>query len=168
MSQEVVVHYTEAIVRQAANYFFARFLRRNVVNVVVGVGLPMLGLGAWLLSVLDWPFAAALGGLGIMLVGMVVFAGFAYGRAAVARFREMRDPTVLWRFEEEFFATKSELGSGELKWRAVSEIWRFPGVWLFFFGKNNYGYSSLPTAELSPELQEYILDRVQANGGKIT
>ncbi|HYT94329.1 MAG TPA: YcxB family protein [Gemmataceae bacterium] len=164
MTHEVAVHYSEGIVRQAARCFLARFIRRDA---IIGGGAALLALGAWLGFGFDWPYAAALAGSGFVLVAVVVFVGLAYVRAAVGKFRAMRDPTVLWRFGDESLGTTSELGTVELKWEVVSEVWRFPDVWLLFFGSSGWGYSTLPTTSVSPELQEYILSRVTTHGGRI-
>jgi hypothetical protein len=54
--------------------------------------------------------------------------------------------------------SKSGLGKVELPWTAVKKVWRFPEVWLLFF--DGGGYSTLPTAQLDPELRAFILDRI--------
>jgi hypothetical protein len=154
MAHEVSVHYTEAIVQRAARQFLMRFIRRDV---LIGVAAVLFAVVIWLGFGLDWQYAALLAGLGIALVAMVVFVGFVYVRASVGKFRAMRDPTVQWRFGDESFATVSDIGSAELKWLAVIEVWQFPDVWLLFFGKRGWGYLTLPTANLSLEQKEYIL-----------
>ncbi len=164
MTHEVAVQYSEEVVRKAARCFLARFIRRDA---LIGGAAILLALGAWLGFGLDWPYPAALAGLGCVLVALVLLVGLAYVRSAVGKFRALREPTVLWRFGEESLATSSDLGSVEIKWAVVSEVWRFPGVWLLFFGSRGWGYSTLPTASVSAELQEFILSRVRTHGGSI-
>ena len=165
MTYEVTTLYTEATVRRAAKHFLVRFTRRDA---IIGIGAALAGFGSSLWFGLHWPFAVALGGLGVALVALVFAVGLLYVRSAIGKFRAMENPTVLWRFNDESIATTSELGSAEIKWRTVSEVWRFPEVWLVFFGASGWGYSTIPTSSLSGEVQEYILGRIKAHGGKIT
>jgi hypothetical protein len=165
MPYEISVCYTEAIIQRAAKYFFGRFTRREA---VIGLGAVLAGAAAWFGLGLDWAYAVALAGAGLALVAVVVLVALAYVRGAVGKFRAMRDPTVRWRFGDDGLATTSELGSVEIKWEAVSEVWRFPEVWLFFFGASGWGYSTLPSDTLKPEVQGYIVSRIQANGGKVS
>ena len=165
MTYEIRVCYTEAVVRRAAQRFLARFTRRDV---AIGLGAALAGAGAWLGLGLDWPYAAALVGVGLALVALVVLVGLAYVRAAIGKFRAMADSTVLWRFGDDSLATASDLGSVEIRWQAVSEVWRFPEVWLLFFGARGWGYSTLPTDALETEVQDFILARIRANGGKVS
>jgi hypothetical protein len=164
MTYEVQVHYTEMLVRKAAHRFLARFARRDV---AIGLGGVLAGIGAWLALGLHWPYAVALVGAGLVLIALAVFMSLAYVRSALGKFRALADPVVLWRFGEDSLATTSNLGSAEIRWQVVSEVWRFPEVWLLFFGSKGWGYSTLPTDALKPDVQEYILARIQANGGKV-
>lgn len=164
MTHEVAISYTETMVRQAGRRFLMRFAGRDI---LVGLGMMVLAPAMWLGWGLDWPYAAVLGGAGLVLLLVVVSAGILSVRTALAKFRALRDPTVVWRFSDDFFATRSDLGSVEIRWEAISEVWRFPEAWLLFFGKTAHGYSTLPTACLSPELQEYVLSQVSAHGVKV-
>src|SRR5262249_19788483 len=119
MTYEVQVHYNEMLVRKAAHRFLARFARRDV---AIGLGGALTGVGAWLGLGLDWPYAVALAGAGLVLVALPIFVGLAYVRSALGKFRALADPVVLWRFGEDSLATTSNLGSAEIRWQAVSEV----------------------------------------------
>jgi hypothetical protein len=165
MAHEVPVLYTEAIVKRAAWYFLWRFVRRDV---VIGSILVILGLVAVLLWNLEWPHLVILAGLGVALIVIMTWLGLSITRGSLARFRALGNPTVAWRFSEDTFATKSDLGSAETKWEIISEVWQCPGVWLLFFGKWGGGYTCLPTQGLSPEVQDYILSHIRAHRGRVT
>lgn len=165
MDYEVEVTYSEATVRHAARCFLTRFIRRDVL-IRLGGALMALGALVWLEG--TWPYAAILGGMGLALVALVVSVGLAYTHSAVTKFQSMRDPVVRWSFGDNSFAARSDLGSTELKWEALSQVWRFHDVWLLFFGASGWGYSTLPTNALSPEVKEFILSRIKTHGGKIT
>jgi hypothetical protein len=164
MATEFVVQYSELLVRDAARCFLIRFARRNLVG--AGVAVLIASIVCLLLGA-DWWYVAALATLGCGLAVLVMMLGLAYTRAAVAKFKAMSDPTVRWGFDDESITTHSDLGSAQLRWKCVSDVWRFPKVWLLFFGKHGWGYSTLPVEELPPELKEYILARIQSNGGNI-
>jgi hypothetical protein len=164
MMYEIQVDYTETVVRRAAMHFLTRFVRRDA---VIGLAMVCFAFGAWLGLGVDWRFAAVFACVGLALVSIVSFVGLAYVRSAIGRFRAMRVQQVLWRFDNDCLATKSDLGSVEIKWQMVSAVWRFPEVWLLFFGRYGSGYSTLPTNALMPEVKEYVLGRIQANGGKV-
>ena len=48
----------------------------------------------------------------------------------------------------------------------MKEVWQLGDVWLLMFGKSQF--LMLPTANLPAEMQELILQRVRAAGGKIS
>jgi hypothetical protein len=163
MMYEIQVDYSETVVRRAALHFLTRFIRREA---VIGFVLAFVAIGAWLGFGIDWRLAAVFASIGLGLAALVIFVGLAYVRSAIGKFRLMKIPTVTWRFEDDCLAARSDLGSVEIKWQAVSAVWRFPGVWLLFFGTRGWGYSTLSTAALGSEVLEYVLARIRANGGK--
>ena len=160
---EITVEYTEAIIRNAAKRFLVRFAVRDT---IIGILFALFSLGAYLGTDVDWRLCAVLGGVGIGFVILMISLGFFYIRSSAAKFRAMRDPKVRWRFTHVTLGTRSELGSTEISWRMISDVWCFPEVWLVFFGKQGYGYSTLPTAGLNIELKEFILAKVGTHSGK--
>ena len=48
---------------------------------------------------------------------------------------------------------------------AVTQLWRFSHFWLLSLSKTQF--ITLPLADLSPDMQAYVLQRVRAAGGKI-
>jgi len=163
MSFEITVRYTEAILRRAARRFLWRFMGREALLPPAGFLLALL---LWfVLAVREW-YVVVLGGGCLMLTAMVLLAGVLYTNRAVKRFRLMKDPAVVWRFSEEGLSSASELGTIEAKWEAVSGLWRFPDVWLLFFGST--GYSTLPADSLALELRTFLESKVRQAGGKIT
>lgn len=162
---EVRIEYDEATVRLAAWRFLARFARSR--DFLIGLGLLAVALGAWLGLRLDFGSVAILLGLAVILIAFAMASGLLYVRAALAKFRALKDPTVVWRFSDEVISTRSDLGQAEIPWRLVTRVLRFPEVWLLFFGPGGYGYSTLPTAGLNAELRDYVVARVRANGGKV-
>src|SRR6266542_1508692 len=162
MSFEITVRYTEAILRRAARRFLWRFMGREA---LLPPALFLLALLLWFVfDVREW-YVVVLGGGCLMLTAMVLLAGALYTNRAVKRFRLMIDPIVVWVVSEENLSSVSELGTIEVKWKAVSGLWRFPEVWLLFFGST--GYSTLPADSLDPELRTFLESKVRQAGGKV-
>jgi hypothetical protein len=159
---EVAVPHSEAVARQAARRYFGRLFRRDGLAAVGGL---VLALVAWRALGLDW-LALILGAISALLLGLLVAVWFAHTRAALAKVRAMRNPTVVWRFTDDRLSADSELGAVSMPWRSVARIWRFPEVWLLSF-RGGFGYSTLPTEPLTAEIREFIEARVRENGGRI-
>lgn len=163
MTYRVETEYSEELIRLAARYFLRRFLLPEVVIGGVMVFAAAVALMADATPVwLSW----TAGGLGFMLIAISAFVASRSVRAAREKFAMMGNGRAVWTFSETTLGTKSELGMAEIPWRLVTKVWCFPEVWLLFFG--TAGYSTLPTAALSPELQAFILSQVRAGGGKVT
>jgi hypothetical protein len=81
------------------------------------------------------------------------------------RFRQMRKPEGTFEPGQDMFRMTSDVGSTELSWKTVTEVWRCPDFWLLFFSRSQF--VTLPTADLSGEACEFILDRIESHGGKV-
>jgi hypothetical protein len=162
---EIKVDYTEQVVKRAAMHFVLRYVRRDT---VVGLVMIFFAFGEWVTEQMEGRFAAMLALGGFVLIGMISFVGLRYVRSAWAKFRSMNIKQVVWRFDEDFLASDSDLGSVKIRWQQVSAVWRYPEVWLLFLGKSGSGYSTLPTESLSSEVREFVLDRIQEKGGRIS
>ena len=86
---QVEICYTEALVKRAARDFLVRFVRRDLLTGIAG---GLAALVAWLYFGVGWYYAAALGGVGLFLAAVVVFAGMAYVRSALGKFRAAAKP----------------------------------------------------------------------------
>ena len=161
-SYEIQVVYTEDMVRLAGRRYLVRFARRDTLIALIVV---LFAVSLWLTFELDWKQPVGLCALALCLFALVFFVGRRYVRLSLAKFRALKDPTVVWWFSEETIAAQSEIGKMEVRWDVITHIWRFPEAWLLFAG--NSGYSTLPTSVLTPELQDFIVSRVKAHGGKI-
>ena len=162
MVYSIDVHYTEATIRSAAHRFLKRFLLPEI-----AVGLAAVVLGALMYGVNAAPLWVALT-LGVAGLALVLASGavaLRYVSQARRKFAAMGDAHAVWRFSDAALGTKSGLGTTEIPWRLVTKVWRFDDVWLLFFDAG--GYSTLPTAQLSPDVRDFIVRRVEASGGKV-
>jgi hypothetical protein len=157
---EVTVEYGEPIMRLAGRYFFWRFIRRDwfLPFFLISVAVIM-----WRIFK-EWHYLAVVL-LALAYVLFVVIMARRTVRQSLARAGLLKNPVAAWRCSEESFAFRTENSSGEMRWEVISEVWRYPEVWLLFFG--DYRYSVLPVTNFPPELLEFIAERVRAKGGRI-
>ena len=162
MSYTIDVHYTDAMIRAAAQHVLKRFLLPEL-----AIGLSAVVASAVLYGVDALPLwvAMSFGGAGLALVVIARAVALRHTSAARRKFVAMTDAHVVWSISEATLGTKSELGTVEVPWRLVTKVWRFDDVWLVFFDAG--GYSTLPTAPLSDDVRNLIVRQVRASGGKV-
>lgn len=163
MPLETTLHYTPDLVRHAVLCFWRRSVGLRTV-LVTGVMLLWLGVllargdRSWQVGVVGTAVAIS------VLVGVMVYA--VHYRNAMAKLRDMGGTAqAALRTEEEHFTLTSEAGQATLPWRSVKEVWQFERVWLLLFSPAQF--STLPVADLPPEMQDFIETRVRAAGGKV-
>jgi len=162
MPHEATLIYSESLLRQAVFGFWRRSVGIGffVALLVAAIGLVVLvalGQASWLI-----------GGLAAVLLVGIAFAIVVYVvhyRRSLHKFRQMGQPRATFRADESTFTISSDIGTTTIQWSAVKELWQFPSVWLLLYSKAQF--STLPLACLSPETQTFVLQRVQAAGGKV-
>ena len=162
MKHEVVATYTEAVVKTATRRFIGKFLGWDYlivweVMLVAFVVLLTFGERGWLVG--------ALGMLIVLSAAVAVMVWVTFHRRALGTFRKMTNPVANFTFDDDGIAVSSELSTGTLKWQAVQKLWCFPEAWLLFVAKGVY--STLPTACLTPEVQQFIVEKLKNQGTKI-
>jgi len=156
------LHYSEALIRRAVQ----RFWWRTTGWRYVGAFLVVAGSFFYLLWSGDRSWWVGL--FGAVLALAVVFAVALYAihyRASVGRFRRMRTPEATIELGEERFRVSSDVGTSELAWSAVTEVWLFPEFLLLFFSAAQF--ITIPTADLDTNSRDFILAKARANGAKV-
>lgn len=159
----VKLHYSEALVRRAAWSFW-----RRITGWRYFLALALL-LASLIHSVANgdrsWWVGMCASVLGLSLIfAMALY--FIHFRGAITRFRRMRSPEATFEAGADRFRITSDVGSSELSWSAVTEIWQFADYWLLFFSRAQF--ITLPLADLDHEAQELVLDRARSHGAKIS
>jgi len=162
MSYETTLIFSEPLVRQAVFAFWRRTIGIGyVIALVVSVfSLGLLiaqGNTSWLIGALATALA-----FGVLFV---VFLYVGHYRNSLNKFREMGSPHATFLAEEASFTIGSSIGTTTLQWSAIKELWQFSGIWLLLYSKAQF--STLPLTDMPPEMQAFILQRVQEAGGKI-
>jgi len=76
----------------------------------------------------------------------------------------MRVPEATLEVGEDRFQVSSDVGTSELEWSAVTEIWSFPEVILIFLSRAQF--MTIPTADFDTNARESILSKARSHGVK--
>lgn len=101
--------------------------------------------------------------IGALLAATIYTVHF---RASLTKFRQMRTPEATFEIGGERFRMTSDIGSTELSWRAVTEIWQFREFWLLLFSRAQF--VTLPLADLDTDARSLIIERATSHGAKVS
>lgn len=157
------LHYSEALVRSAVGAFWRRVTGWRYFAAVALVLVSLIfslasGDRSW------WVGASA-----SVLCLAAVFAVALYVvhfRGAITRLRRMKSPEATFEVGEDRFRVTSDVGSSELAWSAVTEIWQFREIWLLFLSPAQF--ITLPLADLDSEARDLILSCARSHGAKVS
>ena len=160
--EAITLRYSEALLRRAVRAFWWRTTGWTYVAAFALLScassyLVWKGDRSWLVGV-----------LGAVLVLAITFAVALYiihYRGTIGRLRRMRTPEATIEIGEEKFRISSDVGTSELAWTAVTEVWSFPEFLLVFLSKAQF--ITLPTKDLGAHACELILSKAMANGAKV-
>jgi len=137
----------------------------------VGVGLPIV----LILMTVYWVFLLArgdsswiVGALAAILfvaVAFIIAIYIVHYRNAFKKLRAMGPPRATFAAHTDHFSFASQIGTSTLRWSSVRELWCFPTFWLLLFSKAQF--ATLPLADISAEMQTFVVERVRENGGTI-
>jgi drug/metabolite transporter (DMT)-like permease len=158
----IKLHYSEALVRRAVRSFWHRSLGWKYIAalLILFAGLASMLWGgdrSWQVGV-----GGAVLGFGV-LFGVVLY--LAHYRASLTRFRRMQIPEASLELGDERFRISSDVGSSDLAWSVITEVWRFPEFWLIFVSRGQF--ITIPTADLDPETREFLIAKINSNGIKV-
>jgi hypothetical protein len=158
----ITLHYSKDLIRKAVIAFWWRVIGWRYLATLVLLSTSLI----YLLAVGDRSWVIGVVGFGFALG--VIFAAALYVihyRASLARFRRMRSSEAIFEPGAQTFRISSGIGSVDLTWSAIKEIWCFPDFWLFFFSPAQFNI--IPLADLDSEAREFILGRLRSQGIKI-
>ena len=158
----LTLHFSENLIRSAVFSFWCRTLGWVYPAAILLLGAATVALIA--LGDRSW----YLGIFGTVLVLALTFAAALYAthrRDSLGRFRRMKSPQATLELFEEHLRVTSDVGSSEMIWKAVCDLWCFSNYWLLFF--NRAQFITLPLEDLDDEARRFIIEKVQAHGGKV-
>lgn len=156
------LHYSEALIRSAVWAFW-----RRVTGWRYFVAIALV-LGSFIYSVSSGDRSWRVGMSASILCLAVIFAVALYVihyRGAITRFRRMELPEATFEAGDDRFRVTSDVGSSELSWSTIIEIWQFPEFWLLFLSRAQF--ITLPLADLDTEARDLILNRAKSHGAKV-
>lgn len=161
--EPITVHYSEAMIRRAVRAFWLRTLGVQLAPAFAIIALSLSSV--YMLDRETWtvPLLSALA----LIVVVVAAAGYVvHMRNSLGRFHRMNEPLSTLELRERNFKMTSDVASLETRWDLITEVWRFPDVWLLFFDRS--AFLILPIATLDSAAQAFILERVKAHGGNVS
>jgi hypothetical protein len=155
------VRYSEALVRKGVRRHYASVLRREV-NAALYVALCLLIC----LLVYDfsrgrvsWVDGAA--GTVIVLAPAILFYTYsAHVGQALARLRQMAQPTATFDANTESLTVTTDMGSSTFPWRRFKGIIRADNFWVLLLGQN--ASLTLPTDSVDPTALKFIQEQVSS------
>jgi hypothetical protein len=147
---------------RATLFYWRRKLGRDYLGWTLGllaavVMLALLGVGGWFIAVL-----ATLVGMSALLPIVGVYYA---RRAARESMRKLDPPRAEVALAEDGFTMTTSMGTSNLKWSAINEVWRAPEFTLVFFSADTFAV--LPAAGAPARFLDTFAERVRAAGGKV-
>jgi drug/metabolite transporter (DMT)-like permease len=162
MSHQVTFQFDEHLIRRAVLWR----LRRHYGIIYV---VALLIAAAYLIAaVISGDQSWLVGVVGTILALGTVFPIASYAvasRRAVRRIREMAVPEATFTASEQTYSISSGGGSSTLPWSTLTEVWQHPDFWMMFLSKSQYFV--IPLAGFTPEVREFVLQRVRDAGAKV-
>lgn len=159
----VTLHYTEALRKKATSTYIRRYV--SPLDLILSGGFALLGWYLHLTSV----ESDSLGWLTILAtILFVLFTAYRVYMPIVIRkrFEMLNPPTATLELTPATINMRTNLGYQEITWKLIKEVTRHDGFWFFHFAPQQY--VTLPLDGMTPEHQQYILDRVKEAGGKVS
>ena len=111
-------------------------------------------------------FVGGLGTLVIISFTVITASYFVHLKRALSRLRRMKTPEAKLELGEDRFKVASDIGSSEIEWSLITNLWRFEHAWLLFFSGSEF--MTLPVDGISAESKAFIIKKAEENGAKIT
>jgi YcxB-like protein len=156
MNNAHTLKYERDLVTKAVRSFFLRKLGVGYfIALLLLLGYLIYDLAAgdrsWLVGTMG-----AVIGFGI-LVPLAAMIG--HIRLGLRKLAEMPDATATMTITDSGLVVRSAIGSSEITWRTITEVWQYPDYWLLLSGR--HFLMTLPLIELSEEERRSILAAFQ-------
>ena len=160
MHRIITVTYTEEMVRDAVRAFVWRRLIINQKRLWVAETAIIL-LFVWQLVGDGAGWAIGVLGIAALLYpSMIVLAWVAHYRNTAGKLRKMSTRQATFALRDEGFDVASELGSAQIPWSTVTEIWQRPTYWMIFTAINQF--MTLPIQAASVDDLDFMKSKVRS------
>jgi hypothetical protein len=154
-SHQFSVRFDDDVVRDAIRAFV---IQRMIREQKMMWGAAALMVGVAVVFYLQNPVNLSLAGLALVVSCFpVVFLALVWRAHHVntfGRYKRMGDRRAEITIDPEGFGVESDLGSGRLTWRNITEIWERPRSFMIFSG--SAAFNTLPRETMPQEVQAYL------------
>lgn len=156
------LNFNPSVLRQAVRGFCWRVtgLRFFMALAAVAIGFAV--------SIHEGDTSWMTGVLGVVLAVGIIFPAALYVvhyRSAFQKLRDMGSPQATLEASDNGLSLSSGAGSASIPWTAIVEIWQLKGCWLLLLSRSQF--FTLPLVDMTPELEAFILAKVQVCGGRV-
>jgi hypothetical protein len=151
MNETLTLMFSKPLVKRAVRSYF---LRKMGLRYFIAMALAMVlliyelstGDLSWLVGLLG-----AIIGFGILfpVVGII-----GQTRIGLQKLAEMPDATATMTLTDNGFLIRSAIGSAELNWKSVSEVWQFPDYWVLL--SSGHFFMTIPQSGLDDQARDSI------------
>ena len=160
--EAIRLEYSELLIRRTIKAYWWR----QIGPVFFVVTVVMTALLIYLLAKGDRSWLVGLLGAVISLAVSIVTASyFVHMKRSLTKLRNMGKPEAMLELEDTRFRVTSELGSSDVQWSIIKQLWRYKDAWLIFFSAGEF--MTLPTSNISANHKEFILSKLRQVGAKI-
>ncbi len=156
MNNTHTLKYSRDLVTRAVRSFFLRKLGASYfIALLLLVGYLMYDLNggdrSWFVGIMG-----AILGFGILVP---LAAMFGHIRLGLRKLAEMPDATATMTITDNGLVVRSAIGSYEITWRTITEVWQYPDYWLLLSGR--HFLMTLPIIELRDDERKSIQAALQ-------
>jgi hypothetical protein len=150
------VIYGESLLRDAVRaYVLQRFVvEQKRLWLLSGLMLALAGYFAWK-GQPPWTIALAASGA-LMAPALTALGWWVHLSNTLGALKQLRSPRASIGFRDDALELASDVGSGELPWSSLTEIWERPGYWMIFTGKNRFNV--IPMSGASESVRAWFRD----------
>ena len=159
---EIKLTYSEPLIREAIRLYWWKkigFIFPVVLFLLIVLMVYHIALGdrTWIVGVLGVTI--------FMGICIMVATYYVHLHHSLKRLKKMKTPKATIKLGEELFCVKSDIGSSEIAWSLITQLWRFEKVWLLFFSEGEF--MTLPIEEMPEKSKSFIVSKIKTNGAKI-
>src|SRR5262245_60539826 len=125
--------YTLEMGRDAAKaYVWRRLFAERKRYWIVGGATGVYAIWLFWSGERDW-LTGVVAAVATLPIWLVILAWSAFSANEAARFSRMKEPVAEIAFDKESLSFKSDMGSAQVPWSQVTEVWQRPGCWMIFW-----------------------------------
>jgi hypothetical protein len=139
--------------------------QKNIYRVFILWGVAVVWLAFASQSWSRLAFGEAMFALGMLVTTVLLMGAHRYRTQKLVH--QLPHTEVSVHMDEEHLESTTQDTFARYHWHAFKEIQMTPDVTLLFPQRGVGVYIAMPTQAMSPEMQAFLVEKVEANGGKV-